>query len=161
MTDGPLHWDVSSKRRGRIGRLFASRATVLFVVIGSAASAVIVVPLVVLVLRVGGSQADVHRLERMAKAAQPASARLVDSGIKDSKGVVGFADGVSSQTAAALLSASPPPPWVPGPAIPEAPDTRLYHSGHLVLSVKVTSCQRLAQCRPGDSFVYTEVQDIS
>lgn len=161
MTEKPLQWDVSTKRRGHIGKLFRSRASVLFVVLGSAAVAVIVVPLVVLVLRVGGSQADVHRLERLAKDAQPASARLIDSGIKDNKGVVGFADGVSSQTAAALLSASPPPPWVPGPAIPEAPDTRLYHSGQLVLSVKVTPCQRLAQCRPGDSFVYTEVQDIS
>jgi hypothetical protein len=97
----------------------------------------------------------------MAKDAQPGSAVLFDSGLTGDDGKVGFAYGTSSQLPATLLASQPPAPWKPGPPLPESPDTRLYTSGHLILSVRVTPCVRLAQCRPGDALVYTEVQDIS
>jgi hypothetical protein len=161
MSDGPLHWDVTRKRRTRLQRVLGARRTSVAVLLGIAAVAVLVVPLVVFVQRVVARQPAVHQLEAMAKAAQPDAARLIDSGVKGNDGKVGFAFGVSTQLPATLLQATPPAPWAPGPPLPEAPDTRLYHAGKLVLSVKVTPCLRLAQCRPGDALVYTEVQDVS
>ncbi|MBK5307844.1 MAG: hypothetical protein JJD92_14260 [Frankiaceae bacterium] len=129
--------------------------------IGVAAVAVVVVPVLLFVIRVAGRQSDVHRLERLVQEALPPTARILDSGLKDDRREVGFAYGVSADKPGSLLAVAPAAPWGPGPPLPEAPDTRLYRSGDLVLSIKVTECFRLPDCRPGDSLVYAEVQDIS
>ena len=158
---GPLQWDVATKRRGPFGRWSRSRSTTIAVVLGAAAVAVVVLPLLIFVIRVADRQSDVHRLQRMAQDALPPTARIIDSGLKDDRGQVGFAFGVSADRPQTLLAVVPAAPWKPGPPLPEAPDTRLYRSGQLVLSIKVTECLRLADCHPGDSLVYAEVQDIS
>jgi len=153
--------DVTTKRRSPLQRALHSRTTTLAVVLGLVAVAALVVPIIVFVQRVVARQPAIHRLERMAKQAQPPSAVLIDSGLHGDDGRIGFAYGLSSQLPPVLLEIAPPPPWTPGPPLPESPDTRLYRSGQLILSVRVTPCVRLAQCRPGDALVYTEVQDIT
>jgi hypothetical protein len=161
VSESPLSWDVSTKRRGPIAKLLRSGRTGVAVLVGVAALALLIVPIAYFVERVATRQGGVHRLEQLAKQAQPASAVLIDSGLKDDKGTVGFADGISTNTVATLLAQAPPPQWKPGPPLPESPDTRLYQFGKLILSVRVDPCTRLRQCRPGDALVYTEVQDIS
>jgi hypothetical protein len=141
--------------------LFRSRSSTLAVLAATAAIAVLVVPVLVFVGRVAGRQSEVHRLEGLARDALPPTALLVDSGLKDDQGQVGFAYGITADAPKTVLALVPPAPWQPGPPLPEAPDTRLYQSGKLILSIKAGPCERLAQCRARDSLVYVEVQDIS
>lgn len=158
MADSIPRYDVSS-RRGLTRRLRSWRL-LLAVGVAVAAVAVLVGPIVVGVRRVATGQGTIHRLERMARDAQPPSTSVFDSGVKDDKGSVGFAYGTSRDPAGLLLDAQPPAPWERWRDGGETATTRYYRHARLILTVRVTPC-RLTRCAAGDQLVYTEVQDVS
>jgi hypothetical protein len=148
-------WDLMPARRTWRSRLVRSWQVKLAVLASIAAIGLLVGPLILAGLRFSGRLT--HPLEDLAKQAQPRSARVFDAGVKaDDPNSAGFAFGVSRDAPGALLAASPPARWTPGPAAPETPDTKFYRSGDLLLTVRVDPCN-LRQCAPGDVLVYTEV----
>ena len=132
----------------------------LLLLVALAALAVLVVPIFITGHRFGRVLTEDNPLQQLAKEAQPPSAAVFDSGFKNG-GATGFAYGISRATAASILAVPAPAPWEPGPPTPEAPNMRLWKTGHLVLTVRVDPCLRLERCKPGDNLVSTEVLDIS
>jgi hypothetical protein len=105
-------------------------------------------------------QTATHRLERLARDAQPPSSAVYDSGVKDDKGQTGFAYGTSRDPATDLLAAQPPAPWQRWAEGGDTADTHYYRNARLILTVRVTPC-RLQRCSTGEQLIYTEVQDVS
>jgi hypothetical protein len=132
----------------------------LAVCVALGAVAFLVGPLVVGVHRVASGQTATHRLERLARDAQPPSSSVYDSGVKDNKGETGYAYGTSRDPAAELLSVDPPAPWQRWRDGGETANTHYYRNEHLILTVRVVPC-RLSRCSSDEQLVYTEVQDVS
>jgi hypothetical protein len=130
------------------------------VCVALAALAFLVGPIVVGVHRVASGQSATHRLERLARDAQPPSASVYDSGVKDDKGQTGFAYGTSRDPATELLAAQPPSSWQRWREGGETANTHYYRDDRLILTVRVTPC-RLQRCSSDEQLVYTEVQDVS
>jgi hypothetical protein len=100
-----------------------------------------------------------HPLEDLARKAQPGTARVFDGGLKtNDRNSGGFALGISPGMPATLLAVPPPSRWTAGPPA-AAPDTRVYRSGNLLLTVRIDVC-KLARCRRGDALIYTEVDPV-
>ena len=156
---GPL-WDITPHRSGRLARVTRRWRLGLVLLVALAALSAVVVPILITGHRFGRVLTEDNPLQQLAKEAQPATSTVFDSGFKND-GNTGFAYGISRETPAAVLAVPAPGPWQPGPPSPEAPDMRLWRTGHLVLSVRADPCLRLARCKPGDTLVYTEVLDIS
>jgi hypothetical protein len=153
-------WDITPQRTGRIARVTRRWRMALLLLIATAALAAVVVPILITGHRFGRVLTEDNPLTQLAKEAQPASSSVFDSGFKNG-GDTGFAYGITRDGPAAVLAVTAPAPWEPGPPSPEAADTRFWHTGHLVLTVRADPCLRLERCRPGDTLVYTEVLDIS
>jgi hypothetical protein len=131
----------------------------LLLLLALAALSAVVVPLIITGHRFERTLTADNPLEQLAREAQPASATVFDSGFRNS-GDTGFAYGISTDAPPAVLAVTAPAPWQPGPPTPEAPNMRLWRTGHLVLTVRADPCLRLARCKTGDTLVYTEVLDV-
>jgi hypothetical protein len=131
----------------------------LLLLIALGALLVLVVPLVITGHRFERRLTEDNALQQLAEEAQPAGTRVFDSGFKNG-GDTGFAYGLTKEAPTTVLAAVAPAPWQPGPPTPEAPNMRLWRTGHLVLTVRADPCLRLERCKPGDTDFYTEVLDV-
>jgi hypothetical protein len=138
------------------GWLLRSWRVKVAVLVSAVAAALLVVPLVITGFAFTGRLTAKHPLEDLARQAQPVHAHVFDHGLKgNDRNSSGFALGIVAGSPAAVLAVPPPSRWMPRP-LPETPNTNVYRSGNLLLTVRVEVCG-LAQCRPGDALVYTEV----
>jgi hypothetical protein len=158
VSDSIPRYDVTS--RTGLRRLVRSWRLTLAVCVALGAVAFLVAPLVVGVHRVASGQTATHRLERLARDAQPPSALVYDSGVRDDKGTTGFAYGTSRDPAAELLAVEPPSRWQRWREGGETANTHYYRSDKLILTIRVTACG-LQRCSGDEQLVYTEVQDVS
>ena len=159
MTEPARLWDATPQHTGRLWQLRRRWRMGLVLLLALGALLVLVVPLVITGHSFHKTLTEKNPLQQLAKEAQPPSATVFDSGFRNG-GDTGFAYGISRDAPATLLAVVPPAPWQPGPPTPEAPDMRLWKTGHLVLTVRADPCLRLARCKPGDTLVYTEVLDV-
>jgi hypothetical protein len=159
VTEPPRLWDATPQHTGRLRLLLRRWRLGVVVAVALAALAVLIVPLVITGRSFEKTLTAKNPLEQLAKEAQPPSATVFDSGFRNG-GDTGFAYGISADPPAAVLAVVAPAPWQPGPPTPEAPNMRLWKTGHLVLTVRADPCLRLERCKPGDTLVYTEVLDV-
>lgn len=156
----PLRWDVTPQRRGWRARIRSNWQVRIVVLLAVAGTLFLIVPLVVAGFRfVHRLNAD-RPLERLARAAQPSSAKIFDSGIRsDDLDSNGFAFGITPDTPADVLSLRPAG-WAPRPGNNRDADSRAYRREGLLLTVQAERCG-LRKCHPGDTLVCTEVINVA